>query len=206
MTSSEAGARTTAAALDGATADRLLDATERLVRQIGINKTSMADVARAAGVARGTLYRYFDSRETLLRALTQRTTDRFFEDVAEAMDARTTLSEQVGEFSELMIRALHPPADATLGTQASMVRMLATEGAQALRRTSKLLRPYIEAARERGEVRGDLDGNDASEWLARMLLSFTVFQASSTYEADDPQSVSSFVRRYAIDGLRAPMD
>jgi AcrR family transcriptional regulator len=191
----------TTASLDGATADRLLDATERLVRQIGINKTSMADVARVAGVARGTLYRHFDSRETLLAALSQRTTDRFFADVARAMDARATLSEQVGEFSELMIRALHPPAEGVLGNQAAMVRMLATEGAQALRRTSKLLRPYLEDARERREVRADLDVNDASEWLARMLLSFTVFQASIAYEADDPQSVSSFVRRYAISGL-----
>jgi hypothetical protein len=32
-------------------------------------------------------------------------------------------------------------------------------------------------------------------------LSFTIFQASSSYEAGDPDSVSSFVKRYAINGL-----
>ncbi|WP_178379939.1 hypothetical protein [Cryptosporangium aurantiacum] len=79
--------------------------------------------------------------------------------------------------------------------------MLITLSPQALRRTSKFLRPYIQAARERDEVRTALDVDDASEWLARMLLSFTVFQTSIAYEADDPESVSSFVRRYAIDGL-----
>ena len=194
--------------MTGATQERLLDATDRLVRQLGIKKTSMADVARSAGVARGTLYRYFESREVLLDALAHRAADRFFAAVAAAMDRRGTLSGQLGEFSEMMTRAIHPaagevggPGSESGGNRAAMIRMLATESGQALRRTARLLRPYIEAARERGEVRQDLDLADASEWLARILLSFTIFQAAISYEADDPRSVSEFVRRYAIDGL-----
>ena len=194
-----------------ATQERLLDATDRLVRQLGIKKTSMADVARDAGVARATLYRYFESREVLLDALTHRAADRFFAAVAAAMDRRGTLSGQLGEFSEMMTRAIHPAAGAVGGPEswegdsnrAAMIRMLASESGQALRRTARLLRPYIEAARERDEVRQDLDLADASEWLARILLSFTIFQAAIAYEADDPSSVSEFVRRYAIDGLAA---
>jgi hypothetical protein len=34
-----------------------------------------------------------------------------------------------------------------------------------------------------------------------MLLSFTIFQVSVSYEAADPASVRRFVQRYAIDGL-----
>jgi TetR/AcrR family transcriptional repressor of uid operon len=60
--------------LDPETRERLLDAADRLVRQIGMAKTSMADVARVAGVARGTLYRYFKSRESLFNAVMRRTT------------------------------------------------------------------------------------------------------------------------------------
>jgi len=197
-----------------ATQERLLDATDRLVRQLGIKKTSMADVARDAGVARATLYRYFESREVLLNALTHRAADRFFTAVAAAMDTRATLSGQLGEFSEMMTRAIHPAQEVlvALGAEggpgsvenrAAMFRMLVGESGQALRRTARLLRPYIEAARERGEVRQDLDLTDASEWLARILLSFTIFQAAIAYEADDPRSVSEFVRRYAITGLAA---
>jgi AcrR family transcriptional regulator len=204
-----------------ATQERLLDATDRLVRQLGIKKTSMADVARDAGVARATLYRYFESREVLLNALTHRAADRFFTAVAAAMDTRATLSGQLGEFSEMMTRAIHPAPGALVAggsgsvglgaaggpgsveNRAAMFRMLVGESGQALRRTARLLRPYIEAARERGEVRQDLDLTDASEWLARILLSFTIFQAAIAYEADDPRSVSEFVRRYAITGLAA---
>jgi AcrR family transcriptional regulator len=198
-----------------ATQERLLDATDRLVRQLGIKKTSMADVARDAGVARATLYRYFESREVLLDALTHRAADRFFAAVATAMDSRPTLSGQLGEFSEMMTRAIHPAAGSGSGAaggserdgapadRGAMFRMLVGESGQALRRTARLLWPYIEAARERGEVRQDLDLADASEWLARILLSFTIFQAAIAYEADDPRSVSEFVRRYAITGLAA---
>jgi AcrR family transcriptional regulator len=196
-----AGAAVVPAALDGATEERLLNACERLVQRIGFSKTSMADIARAAGVSRGTLYRYFDSREALFDALGRRAADRFFQQAAEAMDAKATLAEQAGQFSQTMTMTIHPEAGEPPNNQVAMVRMLASEGAQALRRTAKFLRPYIQSARDRGEVRADLDVADASEWLARMLLSFTIFQGSMSYEADDPASVSSFVQRYAIHGL-----
>lgn len=185
---------------DKATEERLLDATEELVRRVGMGKASMADVARSAGMARGTLYRYFESREVLFDALMLRTAQRFFADVAEAMDHQPTLAAQLGEFSERTIRAIHPDAG-PMATQAGMIRMLVNESRNALHRTARFLRPYIVAARDRGEVRLDLDIDDASEWLARVLLSFTVFQAGISHEADDPQSVSKFVQRYAISGL-----
>lgn len=187
--------------LDQATHERLLDATDRLVRQVGLTKTNMSDVARTAGVARGTLYRYFESREALFEALTQRTTERFFAEVAGAMDRQPNLSGQLGEFSQMMIRSIHPDLEAPPNNQAVMIRLLATQNAQALRRTAGFLRSYVDAAHARGELRADLDINDASEWLARVLLSFTIFQASISYEADDPHSVRLFVQRYAIAGL-----
>jgi AcrR family transcriptional regulator len=192
-----------AGAIDGETRERLLDATDQLARQFGFAKISMADVARSAGVARATLYRYFESREVLFDALVQRTADRFFADAGAAMRRLPKLAEQMGEFSEMMSSSIHPDSGRDLGNQAAMVRMLATQSVQALRRTSAFLAPYIEAARERGEVRANLDVGDASEWLARVLLSFTIFHASVAYEADDPRSVSQFVQRYAIGGLAA---
>ncbi|NED63275.1 helix-turn-helix transcriptional regulator, partial [Streptomyces sp. SID10244] len=89
---------------DKATEDRLLEATDRLVRQVGVRRLSMSEVARVAGVARGTLYRYYESRDVLLEALRRRTTDWFFEEVAEALAPLPTLAEQVGAFSEIIAR------------------------------------------------------------------------------------------------------
>ena len=50
----------------------ILDAAVESYLQRGIEKTSMADVANAAGVARSTLYRYFPGRDDLLIAAVHR--------------------------------------------------------------------------------------------------------------------------------------
>ncbi|MFA7553654.1 MAG: TetR/AcrR family transcriptional regulator [Spongiibacteraceae bacterium] len=53
--------------------NRILDATMEALSRQGLNSLSMTDVCRIAGVARGTLYRYFPSKEVLLESLGQRT-------------------------------------------------------------------------------------------------------------------------------------
>jgi AcrR family transcriptional regulator len=49
--------------------ERILWATARLVQRVGIDHFSMDDVAAEAGVGKGTLYRRFGDRSSLLRAL-----------------------------------------------------------------------------------------------------------------------------------------
>ena len=48
---------------------RLLDAAADLFVRLGFDKTTVADVAREAGVGKGSVYLHFDSKEALLEAL-----------------------------------------------------------------------------------------------------------------------------------------
>jgi AcrR family transcriptional regulator len=59
--------------------ERILCAAARLVDERGIEAVSMDDVAAAAGVGKGTLYRRFGDRSTLLRALIEEP-ERDFQD------------------------------------------------------------------------------------------------------------------------------
>jgi AcrR family transcriptional regulator len=59
--------------------ERILCAAARLVDEHGIDRVSMDDVAAAAGVGKGTLYRRFGDRSTLLRALIEEP-ERDFQD------------------------------------------------------------------------------------------------------------------------------
>ncbi len=52
----------------GETRQRVLEAAIACVKQWGIDKTSLLDIARQAGVTRPTVYRYFASREDVLSA------------------------------------------------------------------------------------------------------------------------------------------
>ncbi|MBX9981908.1 MAG: TetR family transcriptional regulator [Mycobacterium sp.] len=57
-------------------ADRILDAAERLFTEQDPASVGMNEIARAAGCSRATLYRYFDSRESLRTAYVHRETHR----------------------------------------------------------------------------------------------------------------------------------
>jgi AcrR family transcriptional regulator len=55
-----------------ARAHRILDAAAALVMRWGYNKTTIDDIARQAGVAKGTIYLHWPTREALFSALMQR--------------------------------------------------------------------------------------------------------------------------------------
>jgi AcrR family transcriptional regulator len=54
------------------TVQLLLEATEQVARRIGFDEATTKEIASVAGVSAGTLYRYFPSKEALLRALLRR--------------------------------------------------------------------------------------------------------------------------------------
>lgn len=59
-------------AVRGERAGRILDAAAELLQRYGYDRTTIDDVARAAGVAKGTLYAHWPSRELLFLALLRR--------------------------------------------------------------------------------------------------------------------------------------
>ena len=60
-----------------ATKERIFQATTRVMRRFGVHGMSVQDIAIEAGVARGTLYRYFSSKTDLLDAYTEYMRSRF---------------------------------------------------------------------------------------------------------------------------------
>ena len=56
----------------------ILDATERLLLRAPVRVANMAEVADEAGLAKGTVYLYFASKDELLLALHERHVDDFF--------------------------------------------------------------------------------------------------------------------------------
>jgi AcrR family transcriptional regulator len=52
--------------------NRILDAAQALFLRYGVKRTAIAAAAREAGIAKGTVYLYYDSKESLFRALAAR--------------------------------------------------------------------------------------------------------------------------------------
>ena len=57
-----------------ATRDRLLDAAELVFSEKGVSRTSLNDIAEAAGVSRGAIYWHFKNKADLFNAMMERTT------------------------------------------------------------------------------------------------------------------------------------
>ncbi|MFE0130806.1 TetR family transcriptional regulator [Streptomyces sp. NPDC059037] len=58
------------------TPERILEATEDMLRRHGAAKATVVDVARALGVSHGTVYRHFRTKAELREAVTKRWLDR----------------------------------------------------------------------------------------------------------------------------------
>ncbi|MHC3473337.1 TetR family transcriptional regulator [Streptomyces sp. 7R007] len=64
------------------TAERILEATEEVLRRHGPAKATVVDVARALGVSHGSVYRHFRTKAALREAVTKRWLDRTTEALA----------------------------------------------------------------------------------------------------------------------------
>lgn len=76
---------------------RILDAALAEYLAHGFRRTSMDDVARAAGIGRATIYRRFSARDELVQAVLVRETRRFFAELAEATRQLPTVAERLVE-------------------------------------------------------------------------------------------------------------
>lgn len=85
-------------------AGRILDAAAQLFVERGVAATGMAEVARAAGCSRATLYRYFESRRALHRAYVHREARRLGDRIAAALAPVADPRERVTEAVLLAVR------------------------------------------------------------------------------------------------------
>jgi len=79
------------AAIDERTRAKILDAGFSSIERFGLGKTTMSDVARAAGLARQTLYRYFPSKHDLIAALVLREDEKLIAEVRAAAEPHPDL-------------------------------------------------------------------------------------------------------------------
>jgi len=73
----------------------ILDAAYRLFGTKGFYETKMSEIADEAGIAKGTLYLYFSSKEELFMAMTKRDHDRFLGKLDQMLEQSESLQEQL---------------------------------------------------------------------------------------------------------------
>lgn len=65
---------------------KIMDGTLRAIGLIGARRLSMSDISESSGVSRGTLYRYFSSKEEVLAAFSEYVCSSFEKGIVEASE------------------------------------------------------------------------------------------------------------------------
>jgi AcrR family transcriptional regulator len=170
-------------------ADEILAAAAGALASSG-GGASMNDVATVAGVARGTLYRYFPTRQALLDRLRERAVD----------DASSRLrASRVGEVEPLegVVRAIRAFVEAGDIFVVGARERNHPGGTEFITEIVRPLRQLIQKAQAAGSLRSDLDAN----WLSEALLSLVLARTSGT-ELGTEDTVAS-IKRLFLDGAGA---
>ena len=180
---------------------RVLDATLTCIARVGVAKTTLDDVAREAGCARATVYRYFPGKQPLLNAVVAREADRIAAAVLHAASAADDLTDAASA-------VLMTGAEFLLDHDA--LRFVLTV-------EPELLLPHISFAR--GDVMLALCASRVapaftrfldpehtlrlSEWLVRIGLSYLCSPEAT--DLLDHERVRALVEDFVLPGLRRPV-
>src|SRR3954468_873244 len=180
---------------------RVLDAALTCIGRVGVAKTTLDDVAREAGCARATLYRYFPGKQQLLGALVAREAASLRRQVLAAADGAGSLGEAV----TIVITT----AASTLQQHAALGFVAAYEPEivlpyLAFERESALLAVTAELVAPAFEPFLPIDrATQLAEWVARITLSYLMCP-SEHVDVNDGVQVRALVDDFVLPGFLRP--
>ncbi|MFJ5486873.1 TetR/AcrR family transcriptional regulator [Hansschlegelia beijingensis] len=191
------------AALDSAKRRQIVDGARQVFLAQGFDAASMGEIARAAGVSKGTLYVYFESKEELFAALVKSqcalTAERLFELDVDNHDLRDVLTRLGLSFVAAMIEPRHVATiRMVIGSadrKPEIGRLFVEAGPRAgVRRLSK----WVEAKVAQGEL--DCRDPDLAAWqFLTMCHTAVTMPVLVGGEAPPPQERIAYVVDSAVE-------
>ena len=184
------------------TRDRLLDATARSLARSGIRRTTMTEIANEAGISRAWLYRHFPDKASLVLAALARIDELFWIEARDRLASADGIAAQVS--AAVSFSRAHQPGALLLRLRDEEPEAFTAVVGRGLQEMmpgmARFWHPYLEAARDCGEVRADLDIARAGEWVMRVVMSLVTIPGEAVDE-HDPESVRRFVDDFLVTGL-----
>jgi AcrR family transcriptional regulator len=188
-----------------ATRQAILQAAIRLFSERGVENTSIEELAHAAGIGKGTIYGYFQTKDEIFLAFCEEEIEFAFSAVAEQSDPQAPLLEQLitlfmsqfrfvtanHEFGRLMAREMAFPRQATASKSKDLEgRYLAALGEMIIR------------AKERGELRTDCDPFLASgHFYGLYLVTLSGWYSGYMQDYAAAEAIMRSIFTQALEGL-----
>jgi AcrR family transcriptional regulator len=155
------------------TPTRILDAAFDRVMSVGVSRTTVEDVARAAGLTRQTVYRYFRTKDQLIQRLMVLEAERLMEGVRAPLESTPDLEDALTTSVLFCLRFAreHPLLDRVLATDSdTLLPYLTTRADPVIDRARSML---VDLLRRRDGVRLELV-EPCADAAVRTVLSYAV--------------------------------
>jgi AcrR family transcriptional regulator len=174
------------------TEERILTAALGLIGRRGVRRLGMREISEAAGVSRGTLYRYFPSKDDVLAAAAAYDERRFSTGLDEVLAAVTVPAERIGVFIAYAFDFIRShPARSLFESEPEFVLSYLLDHLPALRgELMDRLGDALDAVPAVTE--GALDREQLADVIVRLFLSSWIIPESD--EASLVQSVSRMLQ------------
>lgn len=184
---------------------RILEVAEDVFDRRGLRRTTMDDIAEAAGVVRKTVYNYFESKPKLVGEVIEQASARTAAIALQSLDLNAPPEELIVDAAmALLDQARHSRYTAMLlRPDALPITAKIVEQSERIARVERgFWAPILEPLRDAGRLRvTDID--ELVEWLTFIHLVFLTRPA--TFEGD-PEKTRKMLRTYLVPALLLPED
>lgn len=156
------------------TSSRVLAAARACFLRYGVRKTSMADIADAAGMARQSLYRYAASKSALVDAALLARLSEMGELLQDILARTDDFETAAVEGSAAVVTTARTDPELTTLLEVTQGRHLseltATSSAAMHHLVAELWRPLLARGRAEGRLRTDVSDDQIVEWIRGVYL------------------------------------
>ncbi len=145
---------------DGKKREAILDAAVVEIARQGYYQTTVAMIARRAGVADGTIYLYFSNKEEILFSLFERAMGRFISEGRSQVDQGAAATEKLRQIVELHLTLVGQDRDLAIITQVELrhsIHFMDTLSRSQVGEYMEILAQVVSQGIAEGSFREDLD-------------------------------------------------
>lgn len=190
---------------------RILDAAVRVFAERGFYHARVSEVAAEAGVAGGTIYNYFKSKDDLLISLFEDRMAAILADFRERLVGIESARERLRRFIELhldMVKSDPPLAEVLTVELRQSSKFMREYKARPFKEYLSLIEALVEEGRTRGEFRADVDPRILKRVVFGALDEVSLFwvdaRRQDTHEPYALDRAAEQIWRVCVDGLSPP--
>jgi AcrR family transcriptional regulator len=190
---------------DAALAAAVLDAAAACYLRFGVAKTTAADIAKAAGTSRATLYRRFGTHEEILLEVLTRESEQMLAEAADEIVADDPAAQVVEGMVAAIGRIRTWPVHAAIfgSDSAGWIAARALQESAMRRLGESGVRPLFEPAIAAGTMT-ERDLDDLVDFMLRVLVSYAAVPGALGLEPEDVQRHLTTCFRPALEQLLDP--